>query len=58
MRSEGGESVSELMIDKKKKKQLQETVHSTLLLGCIYFWIYCILTCLVCIVDSFKLSCV
>jgi len=33
MRSEGlGESVSELMI--VKKKQLQETVHSTLLLGC------------------------
>ena len=28
-----GESVSELMI---KKKQLQETVHSTLLLGCFY----------------------
>jgi len=27
-----GESVSELMI----KKQLQETVHSTLLLGCFY----------------------
>ena len=27
------ESVSELMI---KKKQLQETVHSTLLLGCFY----------------------
>jgi len=29
-----GESVSELMIG--KKKQLQETVHSTLLLGCFY----------------------
>ena len=29
-----GESVSELMI--VKKKQLQETVHSTLLLGCFY----------------------
>ena len=28
-----GESVGELMI----KKQLQETVHSTLLLGCLYF---------------------
>jgi len=28
-----GESVSELMI---VKKQLQETVHSTLLLGCFY----------------------
>ena len=28
-----GESVSELMI---KKKQLQETVHSTVLLGCLY----------------------
>jgi len=28
-----GESVSELMI---KKKQLQETVNSTLLLGCFY----------------------
>jgi len=30
-----GESVSELMI-LKKKKQLQETVHSTVLLGCFY----------------------
>ena len=30
-----GESVSELMIV-KKKKQLQETVHSTVLLGCFY----------------------
>ena len=29
-----GESVSELMIVKKKK--LQETVHSTLLLGCFH----------------------
>jgi len=29
-----GESVSELMI--VKEKQLQETVHSTLLLGCFY----------------------
>jgi len=29
-----GESVSELMI--VKKKQLQETVHSTVLLGCFY----------------------
>ena len=30
-----GESMSELN-DWKKKKQLQETVHSTLLLGCFY----------------------
>jgi len=29
-----GESVSELMI--VKKTQLQETVHSTVLLGCFY----------------------
>jgi len=36
MRSESwGESLSELMIV-KKKKQLQETVHSTVLLGCFY----------------------
>ena len=34
MRSEGlGENVRELLIGKKK---LQETVHSTLLLGCFY----------------------
>ena len=31
-----GEIVSELMIV-KKNKQLQETVHSTVLLGCFYF---------------------
>jgi len=31
-----GESVSELLFV-KKKKQLQETVHSTLLLGCFCF---------------------
>jgi hypothetical protein len=30
----GVESVSELMIE--KKKQLQETAHSTLLFGCFY----------------------
>ena len=31
-----GESVSELMI--VKKTQLQETVHSTVLLGCFYLF--------------------
>jgi len=47
--------VSELM--SVKKKQLQETVHSTLLLGCFTFCTCCkTLTCLVCFVASFKLS--
>ena len=43
-----GESVSEIMIVKKKK--LQETVHSTALLGCfhlLYMW-YCNLSRVVC----------
>jgi len=51
-----GESVSKLMI--AEKKQLQETVHSTVLLGCFTLCTCCILICLVCTVASFKLSCV
>ena len=49
------ESVSEL--NDGKKKQLQETVHSTLL---IVFTLCtcCILICIVCFVASFKLCCV
>ena len=45
-----GESVSEIMIVKKKKTQLQETLHSTVLLGCFYLlykW-YCNLSRVVC----------
>ena len=40
-----GESVSELMIVKKKK--IQETVHSTVLLGCFYplYMLYSNLSC-------------
>ena len=52
-----GESVSELVI--RKKKQLQETEHSTVLIGCFYFCTCCkILICLASIVASFKVSCV
>ena len=39
-----------------KIKQLQETVHSTVLLGCFYLFYCCILICIVCFVASFKFS--
>jgi len=56
MRSDGlGESVSELMIGKKKYKKLY-TVLSYL--GVFTFCTCCFLICLTCIVASFKLSCV
>ena len=52
-----GESVSELMIVKKNNNKKLYTVLSCL---CVFTFCTCckILICLVCIVDSFKLSCV
>ena len=51
-----GESVSELMIEKKNHYKKLYAVLSYL--GVFTFCTCCILTCLVCIVASFKLSCV
>jgi len=49
-----GESVCELII----KKQLQDTVHSTLYLGVLTFCTCRIKICIVCFVASSKLRCV
>ena len=50
-----GESASDLMIV-KKNKQLQETVHSTVLIGRFTFCTCGIVICLGCFIPSFKLS--
>jgi len=50
-----GESVSDLMFVKTRKKQLQETVHSTVWLGRFTFCTCCIVICFGCFIPSFKL---
>ena len=50
-----GESASDLMIV-KKKKELQETVHSIVFLGRFTFCTCCILICLGSFIPSCKLS--
>ena len=53
-----GESVSELMIERKKKNNYKKLYTVLSYLGVFTFCTCCILICLVCTVASFKLSCV
>jgi len=57
MRSEGLWWKRDLMIEGGGAKQLQGISHSTLLYLDVFTFCTCILICLVCIVASFKLSC-
>ena len=53
-----GESVSELMIERKKKNNYKKLYTVLSYLGVFNFCTCCIVICLVCTVASFKLSCV